>query len=161
MILPGWQCVRCPRKVTSMCDKVVCSNGKLQWEDRDEKSPGWWPLVTEKMRNGEKDEWWQKCLKWWKASLWRKMRSYLSGDQALPPIMEHTDLRAAGGGKYFLQQISQILIFVWWSLICPFWETGLPTCNFCMQSNFLSVNTKIKVSEIVFSFFLANQSIVF
>ena len=136
-----------------MGDKV----GKLQWEDRDEKS---------KMRNGEKDEWWQKCLKWWKASLWRKMRSHLSGDEIVcnenrwevtSVVINLFSMRSQTSvvTRHFLPswstQISgqpvgndcftQILTIWICMIISPFCETrfmkirtGVSPCHFCTQS---------------------------
>ena len=79
-------------EVNSMGDKVVCNDGKLQWEDRDRmggdhwKDEKWWErwVVTKmfemmKSFTVKKDEkspqWWRNCLQW------EQMRSHISGDK--------------------------------------------------------------------------------
>ena len=78
--------------LNAMGDKVVCSDGKLQWEDRWEGTSVVTKLfaMRRQMRghiSGDKFVFNEK--------------SNLSGDQALPPIVEHTDLRAASGKWLF------------------------------------------------------------
>ena len=118
---------------------------------KDEK---WWErwVVTKmfemvKSFTVKKDEkspqWWQNCLQW------EQMRSHISGDKFVfnekspqwwrGTSSHHGAHRSQGsrwGEVFFTTNLTFILIFVWWSLICPFCETGLPTCNFCTQSNF-------------------------